>query len=72
MAKLPTILSNLDGIPDQLKEYYERVDANDDSSGFKLLTDGTNERSKLTQFRDHNIELRKQVEGLDARIGKRV
>lgn len=70
MPKLPTLLSNLDGLPEGLSTYYEPVDANDDSAGFKLLTDEANEKTKLSQFRDHNIELRKQVEGLDKRIGK--
>jgi dephospho-CoA kinase len=58
--KLKFCVDSKDAIPESLAEHYTEKDGK-----FYLQVDGAVERTKLDEFRDQNIELRKKVESLE-------
>lgn len=70
MPQLPTMVTTLDGVSDELKQYYSPVDANDSSAGFELSLDKSPTKTSNNEFRQENLKLRKQVEGMGEKLNK--
>jgi hypothetical protein len=59
---ISTLVSNLDDVPEVLREHYQPVDSSDESAGFRLAIDDSGEKSKVKEFRTKNVNLMKEAE----------
>ena len=62
---LKAIIDNKEEIPEGTESYYEEKDGK-----FHLSVEGFTEKSKLDEFRDSNINLKKQMEDIQAQLSQ--
>lgn len=67
--KLATFVDSLEAVPEALRPHYEKVDADDDGSGYTLATDKGEFTSRLREFRANNVSLNKKLEAVEQRLG---
>lgn len=65
---LETLIKKLEDVPEGLREHYSPVDAEKPEAGFSLGLEGSQEKSRLTEFRTNNINLQKQLTGLETQL----
>jgi hypothetical protein len=65
---LSTIVTDIEKIPEPLREHYKPIDAEDLSQGFTLQTDNSQEKGSIREYRNKNIEVGKQAQQLQSRL----
>lgn len=68
MPQLATLLKKLSDVDESLQQFYEPVDANDEAAGYTLQLDKSATKTSISEFRTENLNLRKQVEGMDGKL----
>ena len=65
---LPTTVKDLESVAEPLREYYSPIDPNDESAGFSLQTDRSQEKGTVREFRERNKDLMGQVESFQSQL----
>ncbi len=65
---LKTLIEKIEDVPEAFREHYTPVDKDKPEAGFSLGLQGEHEKSKISEFRNNNINLQKERDGLAVQL----